>query len=330
MTFRSGLIIVVVVIMVLILLIMNLKNQKHVNAQAKAKAPFPKRTPDEAKDILDDAKENKQWMANDEYNHYRNIAGKEHEAELIEDNKEMDYEKAVGWIELMKEHYYISDKVFKAVDAKRIQINETAIKTPSSNKNTEDARNILETAKDKGEWLSTEQYNHYRNMASLEEEDVFLKELEITEDEVTEEWLRLKKEKYGFVSDKVYKRAKEKIQRADIASGKVEIIEYADGTSVIQTSRLNRDERNRLELFEKAEDLEKTKKTQEAIDIYLTLIEKKSYPYENAYKRLVIIYSKQKDFENEITICNKFLNEHEKGDILYYKERLAKASAKLK
>jgi len=81
---------------------------------------FPNRTPEEAKDILNDAIENKEWMSKEEYNHYRNIAGKEHEDEFLEDIKEMTWEKAVGWIEIMKEHYYISDKIFKALNEKKL------------------------------------------------------------------------------------------------------------------------------------------------------------------------------------------------------------------
>jgi hypothetical protein len=148
----------------------------------------------------------------------------------------------------------------------------------------------------------------------MEQEDMFLKELEAIEDKHTKEWLSNKKETYGFVSDKVYKTAYEKIQKDNIETGRVEIIEYADGTSAIRTSRLTREERDCFEIFEKAMDLEKEGNIQEAIEIYLTLIDKKLYPYENAYKRLVIIHSKLKDFEKEIELKYKSYKE----DILFY------------
>jgi hypothetical protein len=117
MEFVVILIIIVFVIFVIDTLIKDSLNK--TNTDTTKKIPFSNRTPEEAKDILDDAKENKEWMPNDEYNHYRNIAGKEHEDEFIQDIKEMDYVKAAEWIEMMKKHNYISDNVFRELDKKK-------------------------------------------------------------------------------------------------------------------------------------------------------------------------------------------------------------------
>lgn len=79
-----------------------------------------------------------------------------------------------------------------------------------------------------------------------------------------------------------------------------------------------------VRLNNKGIDLEKSGKIKQAINVYEKNISM-GYPAHHAYKRLMVLYRKAKDRDNEIRVINRALEVF--GDFPEYVERLRKLNA---
>lgn len=163
------------------------------------------------------------------------------------------------------------------------------------------AANKLKEAKSKGIYLGKD-YSYYANIAGQPYEIQMIKELEDLPVSMVFEWQRKQEKEGRYYSSKVYKLVK------DLENRHVE-----------ETKRL-------AEEYQVAFESEQSGEIEKAINLYETIAESPAAPYAT-FQRLVILYRKQKDYNKEISVCERYIgfnkNQFEKTD--YFKQRLARA-----